>query len=190
MGPMTSSAAGRSSDDDQALIVERLDATATADALDGLVDVLRDVVDGGASVGFLAPLSVPLAQAFWRGVGERVGRGEVALFVARDDRGIAGTVQLHLAMPANQPHRSEIAKLLVHRRARGAGVAGRLMARAEIEAMTLGKTLLVLDTVVGSIADSLYQRLGWTRVGVIPDYALFPDGRLCDSALFYKRLSG
>src|SRR5207302_6384685 len=92
---------------------------------------------------------------------------------------LVGTVQVNLALPPNQPHRGEIAKLLVHRSARRRGIAQLLMQRAEAEARAAGKTLLVLDAVTGGDAERLYTRLGWTRVGVIPDYALFPDGRPC-----------
>ncbi|MEO5576658.1 MAG: GNAT family N-acetyltransferase, partial [Gaiellaceae bacterium] len=101
---------------------------------------------------------------------------------------LVGTVQVILAMPPNQPHRAEIAKLLVHSSARGRGIARRLMAQAEIEAGAEGKTLLVLDAVTGGDAARLYDRLGWTTVGVVPNYALYPDGRLCDTTVFWKAL--
>ena len=97
-------------------------------------------------------------------------------------------MQVVFALPPNQPHRGEIAKLLVHRSARGRGIAQRLMERAETEARAAGKTLLVLDAVTGGDAARLYARLGWTEVGVIPDYALYPDGRPCDTTIFFKRL--
>jgi ribosomal protein S18 acetylase RimI-like enzyme len=97
-------------------------------------------------------------------------------------------VQVVLAVPPNQPHRGEVAKLLVHRAARRQGIAERLMERAEAEARAEGKTLLVLDTVTGDPAERLYARLGWTRVGVIPDYALYPDGRPCATTVFWKRI--
>ena len=101
---------------------------------------------------------------------------------------LIGTVQVILALPPNQPHRGEIAKLLVHRLARRRGIARLLMDHAEREARAEGKTLLVLDTVTGDPAERLYQRLGWTTVGVIPGYALYPDGRPCDTTVFFKVL--
>jgi GNAT superfamily N-acetyltransferase len=101
---------------------------------------------------------------------------------------LVGTVQVNLALPPNQPHRAEIAKLLVHRSARKRGVAQLLMEHAESEARAAGKTLLVLDTVTGGDGERLYARLGWTKVGVIPGYALFPDGRPCDTTVFWKTL--
>jgi ribosomal protein S18 acetylase RimI-like enzyme len=101
---------------------------------------------------------------------------------------VVGTVQVVLALPPNQPHRAEIAKLLVHRSARRRNIAQLLMELAEAEARAEGKTLLVLDTVTGDNAERLYERLGWTRVGVIPGYALYPDGRPCDTTVFWKAL--
>ena len=115
-----------------------------------------------------------------------VEQGRRLLLAAFDDDELIGTVQVILASPPNQPHRGEIAKLLVHRSARKRGVAQQLMARAEYEARTEGKTLLVLDTVTGDPAERLYARLGWTTVGVIPGYALYPDGRPCDTTVFWK----
>jgi GNAT superfamily N-acetyltransferase len=110
------------------------------------------------------------------------------LLAAFDDGDVVGTVQVNLATPPNQPHRADIAKLLVRRSARRRGVAAQLMEAAEREALAEGKTLLVLDTVTGDAAERLYERLGWTRVGVIPNYALYPDGRPCATTLFYKQL--
>jgi ribosomal protein S18 acetylase RimI-like enzyme len=110
------------------------------------------------------------------------------ILAAFDGSTLVGTVQLILAVPPNQPHRGEIAKLLVHRSARRRGVAQRLMGRVEVEARAEGKTLLVLDTVTGDAAERLYEGLGWTTVGVIPGYALYPDGRPCDTTVFFKAL--
>jgi GNAT superfamily N-acetyltransferase len=155
-----------------------------------LADVLIDCVEGGASVSFMWPLSRDKAQAFWRGVAEGVVRGERALLIAEDAAGdILGTVQLVLAQPENQPHRADVAKMLVHRRARRQGVAQRLMAAIEEEARTEGKTVLVLDTVTGGDAERLYARAGWQRVGVVPNYALMPDGAFCGTTFFCKQLS-
>ncbi len=155
-----------------------------------LADVLLDCVAGGASVSFMAPLSRDKAQAFWRDVAEGVARGGRALLVAEDAAtdDVVGTVQLVLAQPENQPHRGDIAKMLVHRRARRRGIGAMLMRAAEDAARRAGKTLLVLDTATGSDAERLYQRLGWMQVGVIPDYALWPDGRPCATTYYFKRL--
>ena len=161
------------------------------DAVDGpmiesLADVLIDCVEGGASVSFMAPLSRERAVAFWRGVAAGVTTGERAVLVAEDALGVCGTVQLVFAQPENQPHRADLAKMLVHRRARGRGLGAALMHAAEDVARESGKTLLVLDTITGSVADRLYERLGWQRVGVIPDYALMPQGGLSATTVFYR----
>lgn len=154
----------------------------------GLVDVLVDCVEGGASIGFVNPMTGEKAAAFWRRVADGVGRRERILLVADDATGVVGTVQLLLDQPENQPHRADVAKLQVHRRARGQGVGAGLVRAAEDAARGLGRTLLVLDTVSGSAAERLYTRLGWQRVGVIPDYALWPDGTPCATTVFYRNL--
>lgn len=157
---------------------------------EGLCDVLLDVVGGGASVGFMWPLPRARALGFWQGVMAGAERGERILLVAEDEHGaVVGTVQVLLAMPDNQPHRGEIAKMQVHRSARRAGLGAALMRAAEAEARAAGKTLLVLDTVTGSDAERLYARLGWQRVGEIPEYALWPEGGLCSTTFFYRRLT-
>ncbi len=170
------------------------EACARIDALsDALADVLIDCVEGGASVSFMWPLSRDRAHAFWRDVAEGVARGERALLIAEDandNRGaILGTVQLVLAQPENQPHRADVAKMLVHRRARRQGVAQRLMEAVDEVARAEGKTVLVLDTVTGGDAERLYARAGWQRVGVVPNYALMPDGAFCGTTFFCKQLS-
>lgn len=167
--------------------IERLTAP-TDDDVNGLAEVLRDCVDGGASVHFMAPLAADAARDFWRGVADGVRAGERALFVARDAHGIAGTVQLILAMPPNQPHRAELAKMLVHRRARERGLGAALMAEAERTARELRRTLLVLDT-ASDTAARLYARMGWTEAGSIPGFALLPQGGLCATTFFYKSLA-
>ena len=158
------------------------------DELRGLSQVLIDAVAGGASVGFMHPLSASKAGRFWRSVAEAVDRGERALLVAEDADGIIATVQLLLEQPENQPHRADVAKMLVHRRARRLGIGAALMGAVESVAHECGKSLLVLDTVTGGDAERLYQRLGWRRVGVIPGFALWPDGRLCDTTIFYRNI--
>jgi GNAT superfamily N-acetyltransferase len=165
-----------------------LDGAVTDAALDQLASVLVDCVEGGASVSFMSPFSQADGFAFFRRVASSVASGDTVLLAARLDGKIVGTVQLGLDTPPNQPHRADIKKLLVHRSTRGHGVGAALMARIEQEARTRGRWLLVLDTVPGENGYRLYTREGWTRSGIIPDYALFPDGRLCDTAVFWKRL--
>ena len=156
--------------------------------IEALADVLIDCVEGGASVSFMAPLARERAVAFWRNVAEGVAAGERAVLVAEDALGVCGTVQLVFAQPENQPHRADLAKMLVHRRVRRQGLGAALMRAADDVACECGKTLLVLDTVTGSVADRLYERLGWQRVGVIPDYALMPEGGLTPTTVFYRKL--
>ena len=156
--------------------------------LDGLAAVLEDCVAGGASVGFMAPFSHEDARAVFEEYAAEVEQGRRVLLAAFLDGEVVGSVQVTLAVPPNQPHRAEIAKMLVHRSARRRGIADLLMERAEAEARAEGRTLLVLDTVTGDAAERLYERRGWTRVGVIPGYALYPDGRPCDTTVFYKTL--
>lgn len=155
--------------------------------LQGLSDVLCDCVEGGASVSFMLPFSSAQALSFWRGVGESVARGERALLVAEHAGRIVGTVQVVLVQPDNQPHRGDVCKMLVARSARRLGVGALLMEAAETTARASGKTLLVLDT-ASAEAGRLYERMGWTRVGVIPGYALLPGGGLCDTTVYYRTL--
>ena len=171
------------------ITVRRIGADDAAACVPPLAELLKDCVDGGASVSFMHPMTVEKALRFWRSVAEGVARGERALLVAENGDGrIVGTVQLILAQPENQPHRADVAKMLVHRGARRRGVAGRLMERVETVARDEGKTLLVLDTVSGSDAERVYLRAGWERVGEIPDYALMPDGPFCPTTIFYKAI--
>jgi ribosomal protein S18 acetylase RimI-like enzyme len=156
--------------------------------IDELAGVLIDCVEGGASVSFMHPLPRDRAVAFWRGVGQDIAAGERALLVAEDARGLCGTVQLVLDQPENQPHRADLSKLLVHRRARRQGLGEALMRAAEATARECGKTLLVLDT-ANDEAERLYERLGWERVGVIPGYALLPHGGLCGTTVYYRNLA-
>jgi len=162
-------------------------AAPTAAELQALAEVLADCVAGGASVSFMHPLAPERALAFWQQTARSVERGERALLVADDEHGICGTVQLLLAQPENQPHRADLAKMLVHRRARQRGVGAALLAAAEQVARRHGKTLLVLDT-ASPEAKRLYDRGGWVRCGTIPGYALLPHGGLCATTLFYREL--
>jgi GNAT superfamily N-acetyltransferase len=155
----------------------------------GLSDVLIDCVEGGASVSFMWPMTREKAEAFWRGVAASAVRGErVVLSAEESDGTIVGTVQVIWAQSENQPHRGDVAKMLVHRRARKRGVGAALLAAAERAAFDAAKTLLVLDTVTGADAERMYARSGWERCGVIPNYALWPDGRACATTVFFKAL--
>jgi len=171
------------------LTIRRLGANEAAACVDALADVLIDCVEGGASVSFMLPISRETAVAFWRKVAGGVADGERVLLVAEAGNGqIVGTVQLITAQPENQPHRADIAKMLVHRSARRSGVGQRLMAEAEREAGKENKSVLVLDTVTGGDAERLYERAGWQRVGEVPNYALMPDGELCGTTFYCKQL--
>jgi GNAT superfamily N-acetyltransferase len=167
--------------------VRRLTAV-TETQVRALADLLVDCVEGGASVSFMHPLSLDKAENFWRGIALGVARGERALLVAEDARGINGTVQLVLDQPENQPHRADLSKMLVHRRARRHGLGAALLQAAEQVARDSGKSLLVLDTASGD-AERLYARQGWQRCGVIPGYALWPRGGACDTTVFYRMLT-
>ena len=153
-----------------------------------LAEVTIDCVEGGASIGFMHPLTRDRAVAFWRRVARGVAAGERALLIAEDAQGVCGTVQLVLDQPENQPHRADLAKMQVHRRVRRQGLGAALLRAAENTARECGKTLLVLDAVTGGDAERLYQSLGWERVGVIPGYALMPRGEPCDTTVFYRNL--
>lgn len=165
--------------------LETMDEAAAAQ----LADVLIDCVDGGASVSFMHPLAQTKARAFWQALAADIAAGAKVLFVAEDAAGIVGTVQLVLNLPENQPHRGDISKMLVHRRGRRRGIGAALMRAAEECAQSLGRTLLVLDTVPGSAAARLYERLGWTYVGTIPDFALWPNGGLTPTNFYYRKLA-
>lgn len=167
--------------------VRRVETLTDAD-IEGLAAVLFDCVDGGASVGFMQPFSVGRAIAWWRGLAADIEAGKRALFVAEDEHGIVGTVHLVLSQPDNQPHRADLCKMLVMRRARKQGVGAALMDAAERAARASGKTLLVLDT-SSRDAERLYARMGWTRLGVVPGFALWPEGGLCDTTYFYRELA-
>lgn len=156
--------------------------------IDALAALLIDCVHGGASVGFMDPLPLEHAQAFWRRIAQGVHRQERALLVAHDGQGIVGTVQLVLAQPDNQPHRADLIKMLVHRRARRQGVGAALIQSAVALAQQCRKTLLVLDTIQDSDAARLYVRLGWTLAGHVPDYALMPQGGLRPTSIYYRQV--
>lgn len=169
--------------------IRRLGADEAAARIEALADVLVDCVEGGASVGFMLPLARERALAFWRGVAEGVARRERVLLVAEDAAGrLIGTVQLVLAMPDNQPHRGDVAKMLVRRDARRRGIAAGLLAAVEEAARSEARSVLVLDAVTGGDAERLYAGAGWQKVGVVPDYALMPNGAFCSTTYFHKML--
>lgn len=168
--------------------IRLLDPAEARAQLDGLAAVLEDCVGGGASVSYMAPFTHEDARVQFEAVVAEVEQGRRLLLAAFAEGRVVGTVQVNLAVPPNQPHRGDVAKLLVHRSARRRGIAQLLMEHAEQEARAAGKTLLVLDTVTGDPAERLYERIGWTKVGVIPNYALYPDGRPCDTTVFFKAI--
>lgn len=169
--------------------IERLSLPASDADLRQLADLLVDAVESGAAVSFLAPLTRERAEAWWRHTIASADARAIFL-VARDAEGIVGTVQLHPAWAPNQPHRAEIAKLIVHRRARRAGLGRRLMASVERAARHAGFTLLTLDAKRGEAADLLYRSLGWIAAGTVPRYAIDTDGKTPhDAVIFYKELT-
>lgn len=168
--------------------VKRLTAAEAHSSLAALADVLHDAVDGGDSVSFMEGFNADDAIAFYESLLPDLERGTRVLLAAYVDDELVGSVQLVHAWPPNSQHRSDVAKLLVHRRARGRGVGRALMEQLEEEARADGRSLLILDTVAGRAADRLYERLGWTRLGTVPKYARDPDGSFCDATFFYKHL--
>lgn len=170
------------------ITVSRLTATELHDVTGELADLLTDTVDGGASIGFLAPLGREAALAWWRERADAVAAGHHAVWVAHAAGRLTGTIALALPDKPNSRHRAELVKLMVHRDGRGQGIARRLLATVETAAADAGITLLHLDTETGSPAESLYRSAGWTRAGEIPDYAAAPSGELRPTTLYYKRL--
>lgn len=167
-----------------------LSATQIESRQNELAEVLHNCVNQGASVSFMLPFEHQRAVSFWQKTSQSVARGERVVLAYEDvDGQIVGTVQLITDQPENQPHRADVAKLLVHQRARRSGVASALMQALEQEAKQHGIRLLVLDTATGSGAETFYQNAGWHKAGEIPDYALMPYGALTPTSLFYKHLS-
>ncbi|MGN2425349.1 MULTISPECIES: GNAT family N-acetyltransferase [Klebsiella] len=156
--------------------------------LSPLSDILADCVNGGASVSFMLPFSRQTARAFWLRIAESVAAGERLVVVAEHAGQIVGTVQLVIDQAENQPHRADVAKLLVHQNARRQGLAKALMNHLEQLAREQGKSVLVLDTATGSGAECFYVQCGWEKAGEIPRYALMPDGTMTATSLFYKIL--
>jgi GNAT superfamily N-acetyltransferase len=169
--------------------IERLGRDAAPGDVHDLALLLVDAIESGAGVSFLAGVTRQEAEAWWRSVLASSPQRAIIL-VARSAEGIVGTVQLQPAWAPNQPHRADVAKLIVHRRARKRGIAHALMRALERAAADAGFTLLLLDTCKGYDAERLYTSTGWVRVGEVPGFALNPDGSLCDTVFFYKRLAG
>ena len=168
-------------------MIERLLPPGSADDVRGLALLLVDAVESGAAVSFRAPLAMADAEAWWRAT-LADARPRAVVLVARDAQGVAGSVQLHPAWAPNQLHRGEVVKLLVHRRARRAGLGTALMRAVEELALKFGYQLLTLDAKRGVPAEALYRRLGWTALGAVPRYALDADGTPHDAVFFYKDL--
>lgn len=157
-------------------------------AIPALSALLADSIEDNASMGFMAPYDADAVAEFWRDVCQAVASGALLLLVAEVDDEIVGTVQAGFVQKPNQPHRADVMKLIVHRKARGAGIARRLMEELETVCRDRGRWLLVLDTATGSDAEAIYPRLGWVKAGGVPDYALYPNGDYCGTTFFYKRL--
>lgn len=171
-----------------AIAVRAVEAAELRRLVPALADILVDCVAGGASVSFMAPYTKADAAAFWSKVADAAEAGALGLVVAEIDGEPVGTVQVAYDMPPNQPHRGEVRKLLVHRKARGLGLGKALMRAIEREAAARGRSLLCLDT-ASVAAEHIYAGLGWQRVGAIPAFALLPDGGFCDTTIFYKRIA-
>jgi GNAT superfamily N-acetyltransferase len=169
-------------------VIQKLTADEARTHAGALGAVLADCVAGGASVNFMTPFSPAEGEMFYREVAQSVAAGEVVLMAAFLDGEIVGTVQVQFISKPNQRHRVEIAKMLVHRSARRRGIGAALMRAAEAEILAAGRWLAVLDTATGGEAERLYRKLGWRECGVIPDFAHWPEGGLCGTTIFYKRL--
>lgn len=170
--------------------IEQISVDVLRTELADFSQLLTACVQAGASIGFMAPFGLEKAEAFWAGIADKVDAGDRLIWTARDEStgALLGTVQLIIGLPDNQPHRGDVAKLMVSPDARRRGVARQLMLALEDEARARGLRTLVLDTVTGSPADALYRQLGWIEVGPVPDYALFPDGTPCSTTFFYRAL--
>ena len=172
------------------ITIRRVGMNEAMACVEALADLLIDCVEGGASVSFMLPIARQTAVSFWREVAQSVANNERILLIAETEEGsIIGTIQPITAQPENQPHRADVAKMLVARSARRRGIARRLLAAADEHARKAGKSVLVLDTVTGGDAEKLYERSGWMRVGTVPNYALMPDGTPCGTTFFHKQLT-
>lgn len=171
------------------ITIDSLTAKQAEAVLPELIALLQDAVEGGASISFVLPLNMEVAQNYWRKVLQDVSQGERILLVATDQARIVGSVQLALASQPNAPHRAEVQKLIVHRQARQQGIGQQLMTSVESVARQFNRTLLVLDTQRHSAAEHLYRKVGYVEAGIIPLYALSLDGVLRDTVFFYRQLS-
>ena len=171
------------------MMIRALDPAADAALLPGLAAIMVEAVAGGASIGFMAGFSQAESLAWWQGRLAAAAQCEVLIVIALDDGGVAGTVSLVHAAMLNQPHRADIAKMMVAKRTRGRGIGAALLTAVEALAVAQGRTTLVLDTISGSAAARLYERAGWEKVGDIPAYALMPDGEMAPTTLYTKRLA-
>ncbi len=169
------------------IVIKKIGAAPAA--CSALASLLVEVVAHGGSVGFMDPLPWESAYAFWIQAMAAAGRGERIVFGAFDGEQLVGTVTLLLALPPNQPHRAEIAKMMTRVERRGQGIAARLLAAAEQAALAAGRSLLVLDTATDGGASALYERAGFTLAGEIPDYALKPQGGLTGTRVYWKRIA-
>lgn len=168
--------------------IRPLDPDQDAALLPGLATILADCVAGGASIGFMAGFSVGEALAWWQARAAAVARGELIVLVALDRSQPLGTVSLAPAAMPNQPHRADLAKMMVAPTAQGHGIGAALLGAVEVLALAIGRTTLVLDTISGSAAARLYERGGWEKVGDIPAYALMPDGTMAPTTIYTKQL--
>jgi len=170
------------------LIIQKLTASETAAYLPALMELLRDSVENGGSVGFLPPLNPAESTAFWQGVFTGVAAGSRILLIAKEAERVVGSVQLDLCQKGNGLHRAEVMKLLVHTTARRRGIGRALMQAIEAEARVANRITLVLDTRQGDPSEKLYQSLGWHITGAVPQYARNPDGSIAPTVIYYKLL--
>jgi acetyltransferase len=168
--------------------IESLSAEQARQMLAQLAALLQDAVHSGSSVGFLPPLTLETAEEYWLEIFNEMAQGKRVLLVSTEAEDVTGTVQLALVTRQNGLHRAEVQKMLVHTKFRGRGIARALMSAVEEAARASGRTLLVLDTEQGSIAEQLYEKCGYTRAGIIPQYARTTDHSLISTVVFYKLL--
>jgi GNAT superfamily N-acetyltransferase len=168
------------------IAIERIGKDAAESDIRGLAQVLLDAIGSNAGVSFMPGLTQEEAEAWWRSV---VAADRAIVLVARDGDGVVGTVQIQPSWAPNQPHRGDVAKLIVHGRARRRGIGRALMEALEMEARAAGYTLLLLDTRKDDHPERLYASMGWVRVGEVPDFALNPDGSMCTTVFYYKQLA-
>lgn len=171
------------------LPIRPVDGDTIRQHLEEFTELLRDGIDGGASMSFIAPLDLDFARGYWLKIANQVGTRERIVLAAFDGERVVGSVQLSFDMPPNQPHRVDLQKMLVHSSMRRRGLGAQILAAADEAVRESGRTLIVLDTARGSDAERLYERCGYQRVGVIPNFSLNYDGSgMIDTVYFYKEL--